>query len=210
MAALFAIVGIIVAISFHEFAHALAADLLGDPNPRNKGRVSLNPLAHLDPIGFGLIFFTGFGWGKPVAFDPYNLKSPKRDSAIIAFAGPLANLILAFLCMLLLKFPFSASIFYSTLKNALYPLIIINLSLAIFNLIPVYPLDGSHILSAILPKNLSYQYEVIMEKFGIFILFFLIAPLYGNSAISAILTPLLTFFYNTFENVSMGLISLIT
>lgn len=210
MAALFTVAGIVIAMSAHEFAHAWAADILGDPNPRNKGRVSLNPLNHIDPIGFILIFFTGFGWGKPVAFDPYNLKNPKRDSALIALAGPLSNLILAFLCIILINFPFSASLFYTTLTNALEVLVFINLALAVFNLLPVYPLDGSHVLSALLPRSIGYQYEVIMEKFGLFILAFLILPIYGSAPISAILNPALMAFYQIFDNLSFFLISLVT
>ena len=199
IAFIFTLFGILIAIVVHEFAHALMADFLGDPNPRNQGRVSLNPLVHLDPLGFVLILATNFGWGKPVAFDPYNLKNPKRDSAFIALAGPIANLILFFFGYWIYNLSLPASLFSTALKSAITTLMQINLYLALFNLVPVYPLDGSHVLSALLPKQLSYQYDIIMEKFGIIILFFLIAPIsHGKSPISYLLEPIIVFFLNIF------------
>src|SRR3989338_2044892 len=96
-----AALSLLAAITVHEFAHAYAADRLGDPTPRLQGRLTLNPLVHLDPIGTLLLFVIGFGWGKPVQFDPYNLENPKRDAAIISFAGPVSNLILATIAALI-------------------------------------------------------------------------------------------------------------
>src|SRR4051812_27134518 len=90
-----AAIALLIAITVHEFSHALSADKLGDPTPRLQGRISLNPLVHLDPIGTLLILFVGFGWGKPVVFDPFNLKNPRKDAAIISLAGPASNFILA-------------------------------------------------------------------------------------------------------------------
>jgi len=136
--------GIILAIGIHEAAHCYMADYLGDPTPRSMGRLSLNPLVHLDPLGTLVILFTGlFGWGKPSPFDPYNLKDPRRDTALIALAGPVSNILLAILLSLPLRF---LSIPNSLVPIA-YSLIALNINLAIFNLIPIPPLDGSKIFT---------------------------------------------------------------
>src|SRR3989338_3130137 len=89
------LISLLVAITIHEFSHAYFADKLGDPTARLMGRISLNPLVHLDPLGTLMLFLVGFGWGKPVQFDPFNLANPRRDAAVISFAGPLSNIILA-------------------------------------------------------------------------------------------------------------------
>src|SRR3989344_2725143 len=126
--------GIILAIGIHEAAHCYMADYLGDPTPRSMGRLSLNPLVHLDPLGTLVILFTGlFGWANPPPFDPYNLKDPRRDTALIALAGPVSNILLAILLSLPLRF---LSIPNSLVPIA-YSLIALNINLAIFNLIPV-------------------------------------------------------------------------
>ena len=160
---LFGILALIIAITIHEFAHAWAADRLGDPTPRLMGRLTLNPLAHLDPIGTIMLLIVRFGWGKPVQFDPYNLRHPRRDSAIISVAGPVSNLLLALTCSILLNvlMSFSASSFnYSFIQLFMYfiisllqPLIIYNVILAIFNLVPIHPLDGFKIVGGILPEE---------------------------------------------------------
>jgi len=110
MSLLFVAAALLSAITVHEFAHAFMAERLGDPTPRLQGRLTLNPLAHLDPLGTLMLFIIGFGWGKPVQFDPYNLKNPRRDAALISFAGPLSNIILASILSIVLRFsagPFS-------------------------------------------------------------------------------------------------------
>src|SRR3972149_11313525 len=103
------LVSLIISITIHEFAHGFAADKLGDPTPRIQGRLTLNPKAHLDPFGTIMILLVGFGWGKPVQFDPYNLKDPRRDAALISLAGPASNIILAILLSIILRL-LSASI----------------------------------------------------------------------------------------------------
>lgn len=182
-------VGIIAALTIHEFAHAWVADKLGDPTPRYQGRVTLNPLAHLDPIGTVAIFLAGFGWGKPVAFDPYNLKEPTRDTAIIAFAGPLSNILLA----LMLAISIHIGVLPSFLVSAVTIIMQINVMLALFNLIPIHPLDGSKILSAFLPQDTAYEYESFMEKYGFFVLIFMILPWNGVSPISQLISPAIQF-----------------
>lgn len=182
-------VGIILALTIHEFAHAWVADRLGDPTPRYQGRVTLNPLAHLDPIGTAAIFLAGFGWGKPVAFDPYNLKEPVRDTALIAFAGPLSNILLAIALALVIQ----TGVLPAFLVAAVTIIMQINVMLAIFNLIPVHPLDGSKILSAFLPKDTAYEYESFMERYGFFVLIFMILPWNGTSPISQLISPAISF-----------------
>lgn len=179
--------GLIVAITIHEFAHAFVADKLGDPTPRAKGRVTLDPRAHLDPLGTLMILLTRFGWGKPVSFDPYNLKDPLRDTALIALAGPASNILLASglaLIMRLLILP-------ELLVLALTQIIVINVILAIFNLVPVYPLDGSKIILAILPKETAVEYEQFMNRYGIFVLILLILPWGGSSPVSQLIWPII-------------------
>lgn len=186
--------GLIVSLTIHEFSHALAADKLGDPTPRVQGRLTLNPLAHLDPLGTLAMLLVRFGWGKPVQFDPYNLQNPLRDSALIALAGPVSNFLLAILLSILLKLlPFENFL----LSYILGQLIVTNIVLGIFNFVPVAPLDGSKIILAILPKELAYEYEAFMHQFGFMILLALIFPWYqGTSPISLLIGPVITFLTN--------------
>lgn len=186
---------LLLSITFHEFAHCFVTDRLGDPTPRAKGRLTLNPKAHLDPIGTLAIIFTGFGWGRPAPYDPYNLREPVRDTALIAVAGPLSNLLIAFLLSIPLKMGLGGE-FYALLASSV---IYINLTLAVFNLLPIYPLDGGKVLRAFLPHQASLEYEGVMERYGMFILLLLILPLSGGrSAVSALLSPTLTFLMTWF------------
>jgi len=186
---LYFLFGLVIAITIHEFAHAATADRLGDPTPRSQGRLTLNPLAHLDPVGTIMLLLFRFGWGKPVVFDPYNLAHPRRDTGIISFAGPISNLLLASLLSLGLRFlPLPLA-----LQPLLYITIFLNLTLAIFNLVPVYPLDGEKILAALLPRDLAYEYQAVMNRYGTFILIFLILPVFGTSPIISLISPTITF-----------------
>jgi len=180
---------LVMAITVHEFAHAWLADKLGDPTPRYQERLTLNPLAHLDPVGTLALLFLGFGWGKPVQFDPYNLKEPVRDAALIALAGPASNIIIAVLFFIINQFVGDTS----WLKIVCGLAIQYNVFLAVFNLVPVTPLDGSKILMALLPKKTMYDYELIMNRYGIAILLFLIIPWSGQSLISRIVFPVSNF-----------------
>ncbi len=180
--------GLLLAITIHEFAHAWAADHLGDPTPRAQDRLTLDPRAHLDPMGTIAILITRFGWGKPVQFDPYNLKDPVRDTALIALAGPMSNLIMAIILSLIINFNIVP---WEWVQFSLIQLLIINVVLAIFNLIPVHPLDGSKILVALLPQETAYNYEMAMERYGTFLLIFLIVPWGGVSPASQLISPII-------------------
>lgn len=162
--------GLIVAITVHEAAHALVADRLGDPTPRLQGRLTLNPLSHLDPLGTLMLILVRFGWGRPVQFDPYNLRDPQKDSALISLAGPIANLITAGIIALLLRttvLPLSDQL--DLLLMPLLLIALININLAVFNLIPIPPLDGAKFVAGVLPRQLApLMYS--LEQYGFFIL----------------------------------------
>lgn len=200
LAFLFSLIGLVIAITVHEFAHAYSADRLGDPTPRLQGRLTLNPLAHLDPLGTLMLLFVRFGWGKPVVFDPFNLRHPRRDSAIISVAGPVANLLIAGICSILLHLLFAYRLPLVALQGGaavyllialLQPIVILNVMLAVFNLIPIHPLDGFKIVGGMLPAEYAKQwYE--LERYGILFLLFLIFPLFGGpSPISQLISPII-------------------
>lgn len=177
---------------FHEYAHGFAADLLGDPTPRRAGRLTLNPLPHIDPIGTLLlpvllmISSNGalmFAYAKPVPFNPYNLKYPKWGPAIVGGAGPFANFLLA------VVFAFLARLIGGNLAVILSTLVYVNIALMMFNLLPVPPLDGSKLLFALLPPSM-HNVQIWLEKYGI-ILFVLL--LLG---VGSVITPLVNGLYN--------------
>lgn len=197
------IAGLVISVTVHEFAHAFSADKLGDPTPRSQGRVTLNPLAHLDPLGSILLLITGFGWGRPVIFDPYNLRDLRRDVLIIAAAGPASNLILATLVALLSPFlPFSPVVWSF--------LIAINITLAAFNLLPIHPLDGGKIFSSLLPRHLAYEYDAIFERYGFFILLLLVFPIFGpRSGVSYFISPFINLLSNGIYTIAEAVHSLL-
>lgn len=160
---LICIPGVLIAITFHEYAHALAAYKLGDDTSKRQGRLTLNPLKHIDPIGIFMLLFIGVGWGKPVMIDSTNLKknmSYRKAEAIVSFAGPLANFIMAIIFTivyaLLIKFNVLVNMEYRAamiIISMIIYIVVINIGLGVFNLIPLPPLDGSKILKSFLPYN---------------------------------------------------------
>ena len=160
---------LVLSISVHEFSHAFVANALGDDTAKKMGRMTLNPGAHLDPVGTLFLLLLGFGWGKPVPFNPINLKNPRRDSALVSLAGPVSNLILAIVLSLILKFTPVDGIFSVFLYTATF----YNLILGFFNLIPLGPLDGNKIVFGFLPNKLAIQW-LEFQRYGTFILLFLI------------------------------------
>ena len=167
---LYIIPAALIAIMCHELTHGLFSYLQGDPTPKEQGRLSLNPAKHLDLFGTLCLIFLGFGWAKPVQVDPRYYKNPKWGMALVAVGGPLANFVIAFLSGLILtliEFYVPYSDFSMILYNFFLYLIIINVGLGLFNLIPIPPLDGSKIIGAILPENSYHQY-MKYQKYGMF------------------------------------------
>jgi Zn-dependent protease len=199
---------ILLALTFHEFAHAYVANRFGDDTAKRSGRLTMNPLAHLDPLGTLMIFLVHFGWAKPVPVNPYNLKNPKQGMLWISAAGPLSNILLALISGLLLRF-------FSTMDIALQPNSVmeifiimvvwslrINLALAIFNILPIAPLDGSKILYGILPDRFGKHIH-LLERYGPVLLIGLIIFGYFTdvSILGRLIWPFVTFFSELFAGI---------
>lgn len=169
------LVALVVGITFHEFAHAWSAHMLGDPTAEQSGRLTLNPLKHLDLLGTLFLLFAGFGWGKPVPVNHLNLRRGKWGRLLVSLSGPISNLILIFVFGLALRLVFTFTALPQTngLVIFLLALIIINIILMLFNLIPVPPLDGGELLEFFLPESAARVKEFI-RRYGFFILFFLL------------------------------------
>ena len=166
------------ALPFHEFAHAWVANKLGDHTAAINGRLTLNPLAHLDPIGAICMLLTGFGWARAVPINPRNFKNPKKGMALSACAGPLANLLLALVCLILYKIayysPLSSSSIGAAFCGVLLLMVHLNIGLGIFNLLPIPPLDGSRLATLFLPSKWYFkimQYEQVIFL-AVFVLLF--------------------------------------
>ncbi len=202
-----ALLGLLVGVTVHEFSHAMVASRMGDGTARRLGRVSLNPLAHLDPTGTLLFLLAGFGWGKPVPVNPYALKNGRRDMALIAAAGPLANVALVFLLALPIRvglldgewpLDLTPSVNLGALhfaSSVLGFLIFFNLALAVFNLIPLFPLDGSKVLLGLLPINLARSFARL-EPFGPVLLILVIMIDYlttGRGILDRVLVPVVNY-----------------
>lgn len=188
---IFYILFFVPSLVIHEFSHALIAYRLGDPTAKNMGRLSLNPLVHLDIFGTLAIFLIGFGWAKPVPINPYNFQNVRRDSSLVSLAGPIANLIIAGICLLL--FRFLGLDYNSLLFNVISIIMQVNIILGIFNLIPLGPLDGFKIVSGLLPTNLAIQWEEANQYTYILLIILLILPIGGQTVIGRILETISNF-----------------
>lgn len=210
---LLTIPGVLIAITFHEYAHAFAADKLGDDTPRNQGRLNLNPLSHLDPFGVIMLIFAHIGWGKPVQINPDNFTrkiSARAGEAIVSLAGPLMNFILAFVFAMVFYAVqvFAASFALDTevgkiIMNMLQYAVIVNVGLGVFNLIPLPPLDGSKILMAFLSYNAKRWFEEHTQIFYIIFLIIWITPIS-----SMIISPIISAITGGIDSVASSIFTL--
>jgi Zn-dependent protease len=199
---------ILLALTFHEYAHAYVAHRYGDDTAKRSGRLTLNPLAHLDPLGTIMIFLVHFGWAKPVPINPYRLRDPKRNMLWISAAGPLANMLLALGSGILLRLIFAiagAPDQYSVIDLLAFMVMMsmqINLALAIFNVLPIAPLDGSKILFGILPAKYAHT-VYFLERYGPFILIGLIifGRVTGLPILGGLIWPFVGFFSKIFAGI---------
>lgn len=184
----------IIAFTVHEFSHALAAELLGDPTPKMLGRLTLNPLSHIHALGFLLLMLTGFGWGKPVPYDPARLKNPRLGGVLIGLAGPFSNLLMACIALLGLSFLARQGMTPNTLLSVfLVFLAQFNIVLLVFNLLPIPPLDGSKVLLALIPDRRD-DIKNLLSTYGP--LFLLLLVIVDRALPVSFLGVLFQFFYN--------------
>ena len=199
---------ILLALTFHEYAHAYVAHRYGDDTAKQSGRLTLNPLRHLDPLGTIMIFLVHFGWAKPVPVNPQQLKNPKKNMLWISAAGPLMNMVIALISGILLRllFSFGAAPTQHSILGLLMIMAVmslqINLALAIFNMFPIAPLDGSKILAGILPARYA-KMLFLLERFGPFILIGLIifGRATGVSILGVLIWPFVDFFSKLFAGI---------
>lgn len=196
------IIALIIAITVHEFAHAWTANELGDPTSKNQGRLTLNPLAHLDPVGSLMVLFAGFGWGRPVPVNPYMLRmEPTAGMALVSCAGPASNVLTALLFAIPLRLGLLPTGFGSrvvpSIEGLFFTIIFINLALAVFNLIPLAPLDGYKVALALLPYELANRLRQA-ETYGpiILILLVFLPNLVGVNVLGRIMLPPIRFMFS--------------
>ncbi len=194
---------VFLSLSIHEFSHGFAAYKLGDDTAKRMGRLNLSPMSHLDPIGAICLFLFGFGWAKPVPVNPGNFKIGKRKSGMVwtSLAGPVSNLLVAFVAVLVLNLlnliPINGELMgtiISVIATMMYILISMNIGLAIFNFIPIPPLDGSKILSAILPSRLYFKL-MQYERYGFIALIILINLPIFDRLLNTVANWILTFYF---------------
>ena len=216
------IISVLVAISVHEWAHGMAAHRLGDPTAEHAGRLTLNPLAHLDPLGALLFLTVGFGWSKPVPVNPLYFRRPRRDIALVSIAGPASNFCLALLAFLgiallshhgvslasdLLSPSADGTVLDRFLLSLLGSSLFINLGLMAFNLLPVAPLDGSKILQSFMPLRFEEQYEQFMRMGPLILIFLFVGEsLFNLSILSTWIFGIANAVLNFFSLIFAGII----
>lgn len=186
--------GLLIALVIHEYAHALIAEKMGDPTAAMSGRLTLNPLAHIDPIGTLMLLVAQFGWAKPVPINPNNFRNWRQGEICVSLAGPAANLITGFVFFILYNVVLNTGLFASTALSQVLALVAVyNVNFAIFNMIPLPPLDGSHILKCFLPTEWCYKLESI-ERYS----FLIFIALMFTGVFAYILIPLQRLFFTLF------------
>ena len=198
---IYRIPALLFAISIHEYAHAQCADSMGDPTARYMGRLTFNPMAHLDPIGAILLVVAGFGWAKGVPINVNNFRNRREGILKVSFAGPAANLFLCFLAALMMALLGRMGMLSDGLYKFLFWMQLYNVWFAFFNLIPVPPLDGSRILSEMLPAKQSWQFNEIVDRYG----FYILIALVFTGITSMIINPLA----NGYLRLIQGLLSIV-
>ena len=192
--------GLIIALVIHEYAHAKAADVMGDFTPRMTGRLTLNPMAHIDPIGLIMLLVVRFGWAKPVMINARNFRNWRQGELLVAVAGPVANLLVAFISLLAMAVLFKLGMFSEGVRLVLSMMVLFNINFAIFNMLPLPPLDGSKVLMVLLPGRLAYKL-MSLERYRFIILIFLMMTPF----LTMILIPLQRFVLSIF-NLIIGVI----
>lgn len=183
---IYSLVAITVVLTFHEYSHAKVADLLGDPTPRNRGRLTLNPLSHIDPLGFLMLLLVRLGWAKPVPVNPIYFKDRRKGVLLVSIAGPLSGVVLALFVMLVMGT--KAVDVFSPIGRLLRTIYAYSLIIAVFNLIPVYPLDGSRVLESLLPSQKAFA---LRQKQGQIQMIFLLVVFLGSRFLWAVLNPVI-------------------
>ena len=189
--------GLVIAMTVHEYAHAVTAVKLGDPTPKMQGRLTLNPAAHIDPVGLLMLFLVRFGWAKPVMINPYNFKNPRRDDILVSLAGPFSNLLTAFVTLIVMVILLKFGVHMTAGMNTVFTLILIyNINFAIFNMIPIPPLDGSKVLIQLLPYELARKFHELERYSFLILIVFLMTPILGS-----ILVPMQRLILRIFESI---------
>lgn len=202
---LYTLPAIIIGLTVHEWAHAFAADKLGDPTAKNLGRMTLNPFAHIDLFGFLCLLVVGFGWAKPVPVNPRNFKNYRRDDIIVSLAGIAMNLVVAFFATILFYFGVyrwnlgSNEVFYTIFLS----IVTINLSLAVFNLLPIYPLDGSHVFESLFMRYIP-RFFMFLRQYGQYILIALLV----SGLVSTVLGTVVGWLFEGFSSVAIAILRL--
>lgn len=188
--------GLLIALVVHEYAHARAAVALGDFTPRMMGRLTLNPRAHIDPVGLIMLLVAHFGWAKPVMINSHNFRDWKKGELLVALAGPASNLIVAFVSLLAMAIMHKLGMFSNGVRLVLSMLVMYNVNFAIFNMLPLPPLDGSKVLMMLLPNRYAYKL-MELERYSFIILVFLM------------MTPFLTMILIPLQGVILGIFDVI-
>lgn len=202
---LYTLPAIIIGLTVHEWAHAFAADKLGDPTAKNLGRMTLNPFAHIDLFGFLCLLVVGFGWAKPVPVNPRNFKNYRRDDIIVSLAGIAMNLVVALFATILFYFGVyrwnlgSNEAFYTIFLS----IVTINLSLAVFNLLPIYPLDGSHVFESLFMRYIP-KFFMFLRQYGQYILIALLV----SGLVSTVLGTVVGWLFEGFSSVAIAILRL--